>query len=90
MKLRLGFVSNSSSSSFVIDLKGLTGEQIKKIKQWIKESYDSSDYDNPKYSDDNCMTVSDKHVYGSVSYHVGFFDFLKEIGVPKDNIDSNE
>jgi hypothetical protein len=33
MKLRTGFVSNSSSSSFVIKLKDLTEEQIAKIKK---------------------------------------------------------
>lgn len=31
MKIRLGFVSNSSSSSFVLSKKNLTGEQIDKI-----------------------------------------------------------
>lgn len=35
MKIRQGFVSNSSSSSFVIDLKDLTDTQIKQIQAHI-------------------------------------------------------
>lgn len=35
MKTRLGFVSNSSSSSFVLDKTGMTKEQIEKINQYF-------------------------------------------------------
>ncbi len=90
MNYRIGFISNSSSSSFVIDKKGLTKEQVKQIEEWVEESYVDTDSDNPKYSDDNCITILDKHIYGQVSYHVGFFDFLDEIKVPKKNIDSGD
>lgn len=90
MKIRIGFVSNSSSSSFVIDKKGLTKKQIEEIENWVEESYSDQTYDNPKYSDENCITVSSKHIYGQISYHVDFFDFLAKIGVPKKNIDSGD
>ena len=90
MKYRMGFVSNSSSSSFVIDKKGLTKSQIDAISYWIGQAYSNPTYENPKYSDDNELTESDKHFYGRVSYHVNFFNFLNEIKVPKENIDSGD
>jgi len=37
MKIRSGFVSNSSSSSFIIERKNLTKKQISKIKNHIDE-----------------------------------------------------
>lgn len=37
MKIRSGFVSNSSSSSFILQKKDLTAEQIEKIENHIEE-----------------------------------------------------
>lgn len=37
MKIRQGFVSNSSSSSFVIPMSALTPEQLEKIHNHIEE-----------------------------------------------------
>ena len=39
MKIRNGFVSNSSSASFVIDLTKTTPEQLKMIKNHIKAAF---------------------------------------------------
>jgi len=59
MKIRNGFVSNSSSSSFVINKKGLTDNQIDFILHpenylfIIKNMYlKSGDYDNNKNEDE--------------------------------------
>lgn len=38
MKIRNGFVSNSSSSSFILNKKDLTAEQIEQIKNYVTES----------------------------------------------------
>lgn len=38
MKFRLGFVSNSSSCSFVIHRSVLTDEQVKELKKFYKEN----------------------------------------------------
>lgn len=89
MKIRSGFVSNSSSSSFVIDKRGLTKKQIEKIDEWILNSQDYKDGENLSYSDDNNFNESSKHYFGSISFHVNFFHFLEEIGIPKTNIDES-
>lgn len=44
MKIRSGFVSNSSSASFVIPLSDITEKQIQLIKDHIKESFERGFY----------------------------------------------
>jgi hypothetical protein len=48
MKTRMGFVSNSSSASFVIGKSKLTPEQIEKIKNYKEVAYELGDYANIK------------------------------------------
>lgn len=38
MKRRLGFVSNSSSASFVVALNKITSEQLEKLYNWCGEN----------------------------------------------------
>lgn len=44
MKTRSSFVSNSSSSSFIINKKNLTDEQVYKIKNHIQEAIKTPNY----------------------------------------------
>lgn len=59
MKTRIGFVSNSSSSSFVVKKEGLSGKDIKLIDKW--DELAKSDYPHDKkYIDDWHMTEDDE------------------------------
>lgn len=60
MKIRNGFVSNSSSSSFIIGRQFLTKEQISKLK----ELYNKDSANNKIYDDNGTIfDVSKNYVY---------------------------
>jgi hypothetical protein len=59
MMIRLGFVSNSSSSSFVIPKKYLSEEEISIVHEYM------DDYD---YCDDE-LFESELYLYGRISMH---------------------
>lgn len=61
MKLRLGFVSNSSSLSFVLDKEGLTEQQITAIRKWCTKAR--------TVNEDHYINETDKHFFGQMSYH---------------------
>lgn len=64
MKTRTGFVSNSSSSSFVIPKDKLTYEQIDKIYNHIKESEKHSEYyDFSSLSEYDAWNISESEFY---------------------------
>ena len=68
MKIRAGFVSNSSSISFIICKENLTKPQIKAFKVWVKSGY---------YSE------SRNHFIGQIDYHYKkeFYADLKGIEI---------
>ena len=85
MKIRIGFVSNSSSSSFVILLKALTNEQIHQI---INHSFYGEQF-NIEWarSDPWDITITDTTIDGWTT--MDNFDmerFLREIDVPNEVI----
>jgi len=77
MKMRLGFVSNSSSSSFILPKKGLTPEQNKVISSWIHRY-------NMRAFDDHCVYETSSYFFGSVSYHCNLEDLLVGLKIPKE------
>ena len=88
MKLRIGFVTNSSSSSFTIAKSDLTDEQIEKIKNYFEAAKkvgmndfdDLWDIDETNFNIDGftCMNNGD------------MLKFLRLIGVDRDNIEWEE
>jgi hypothetical protein len=84
MKIRKGFVSNSSSSSFMIEKDHLTSEQIDKIK---RHSEFGEEYDEP-YSDYAWQITETNHcLKGETSMDNFDMDsFMKKIGVDTENI----
>jgi len=94
MKTRQGFVSNSSSSSFVISKEHLTDKQIREIYNHIKIDKKQSLYcgcstdslNFPWQIEENDYTLS-----GSVSMdNFDMWKFMKTIGVDPEKAEWNE
>ena len=78
MKTRNGFVSNSSTSSFVVDKNGLDDAQIKTVVDWLRDEEDN----NPEVN----FNETPRHIFGQISYHVK--RSIWDLGIPETNIDS--
>ena len=87
MKTRIGFVSNSSSSSFVIAKSALTEKQIKLIlnNDQSDQCYKVDEYD--------CWNITEDEYYVKGSTFMDNYDmeeFLAKIGVAKNAIHWSE
>ena len=89
MKLRISFVTNSSSSSFTIAKSNLTADQIEKIKNHIKVAkeleMDSSYYDEwDRWS----ITETDQSIRGfTIMDNFNMSKFLRLIGVDGEDVE---
>lgn len=94
MKMRKGFVSNSSSSSFVLGKNFMTEEQITKFSEWLKEM-ESKPYNS---EDTKESGFYETYIHNSKKYFHGeaeqadsdkIINKLEELGVSKDDYEFN-
>lgn len=83
MKIRSGFVSNSSSASFIIEKKDLDNEQIAAIKDHITFSHDHKVLD-ADYVDSWDIVETEEKILGSTTMdNFPMWKFLDYIGVDR-------
>ena len=84
MKIRKGFVSNSSSTSFVIAKDYLTNKQYDKLKEWYHSFQDSD-----QSMGDNGWYWEEKECYvGGEIYRVkgDFDDLCEDLGIKPEHV----
>ncbi len=69
MKIRTGFVSNSSSSSFVLGKNYMDRRQIRELSDMI-DQIEEDDYES-------CIYEDERYFFGAISHHDEHFnDFV--------------
>ena len=79
MKIRHGFVSNSSSSSFVLDKDGMSEAQLKEFRMVVTKA------ESEDGSGDTYIFESERHFHGNLSMHnEGIPEFLRKHNLKAD------
>ncbi len=89
MKIRIGFVSNSSASSFTLDKSLLTAIQADQIKDHINVARANKWYDLDYMEEDDAWSIRDAGTLLHLSTSMTNFNmtgFVHKIGVPKEAI----
>ena len=89
MKIRTGFVSNSSSASFVIKLVDITADQLCQID---RHCYAAKTNNWEEFNIQDPWDIVIDNAAGTVSGYTlmdnfGMLNFLLKIGVPEDKIE---
>ena len=96
MKIRQGFVSNSSSSSFVISRDKLTDEQIELIQDHIEHAQELRGKDDrlaelfrwARDEDRWSIDVTETTVEGSTWMdNFDMYEYLEQIGVKREDVE---
>lgn len=77
MKVRTGFVSNSSSSSFVCKTK-MSPEEVEMILCRMVDVYHDRNKNHPFYGKETYETMFEKPFYGSGAYDEQLSDYLEQ------------
>lgn len=94
MKYRLGFVTNSSSSSFIISKYNLSGKQIDQIKNYfeiaekIQTEEDEYGFGFFGWLERNwVIEENEEYICGNADMdNFSMYKFLKHIGIPDDEV----
>ncbi len=88
MKIRIGFVSNSSSSSFVVSKRYLSADQIDKIKKHIeyaKENFPQISWADPEQKWD-IEETEEQIIMSTFMDNFDIEEFLLAIGIEDKHI----
>lgn len=82
MKIRAGFVSNSSSSSFVVARAVVGDEMFAKIQALLEASQNSDDPE--EYDSETYFNSNKNYIVATVSHHDDFGDKFDKLGLKTD------